>query len=54
MSNLYRAFICFLIGHYDIATFYDPITGEKDCGVICKRCGHTEISNWGYMLRNNK
>jgi len=42
---------CFFFGHDDtIVTYYNPISGERDLGILCYRCKRPKISDWSYEL----
>jgi len=47
---LCRSITCLFKGHDDVFTVYSPMTGERDCGVICHRCGRPRLSRWGSFI----
>jgi len=50
----YRSLLCLLKGHDDGAAFFNPITGDRDLGFICFRCGRPKLTGWAATTRNNK
>lgn len=51
---LYRSLICFIKGHEDRITYYNPITGDQDLGFICFRCGRPRLTDWAITIRKTK
>ena len=43
---LWRSIICFVMGHEDIVAFFNPLSGERDLGFICARCGRAKFDEW--------
>ena len=46
MKELIRVIKCLVFGHEWTAIYYNPFTGERDCGLMCVRCHKVKISRW--------
>jgi len=47
MKRVIGAIMCMLFGCESEVVYYNPFTGERDCGMICMRCGKVKIAYWG-------
>jgi len=46
----WRSIICLIKGHEDIVALYNPITGKRDMGFICARCGRIRLQNAKWLM----
>jgi len=51
VKELIKVIKCLIFGHDWAAIYYNPFTGEKDCGFICLRCHKVKIADWGQCLK---
>lgn len=47
----WRSIICFIKGHEDIVASFNPVSGERDLGFICARCGRPRLQNAPWLMR---
>jgi len=47
---LLRSLKCFIKGHDDVTTFYNPVSGERDLGFTCFRCGRPRLTNFAFLI----
>jgi len=45
-----RSLKCFFKGHEDGVTSYDPVSGKRDLGFTCFRCGRPRLNNLEVMM----
>lgn len=48
---LWRSIVCFTIGHEDIVASFNPISGERDLGFICARCGRPKLQDALWLIK---
>jgi len=48
---LLRSITCFIKGHEDIVTYYNPRTGERDLGFTCARCGRPKLHDYRWLMK---
>ena len=49
---LWRSIVCFVKGHEDIVALYNPVTGDRDMGFICARCGRPRLQTAKWLISN--
>jgi len=47
---LWRGVTCFVKGHKDIVALYNPVTGDRDMGFVCARCGRPRLQNAKWLM----
>lgn len=51
---LLRSLKCFIKGHDDVVTLYEPIAGVRDMGFTCFRCGRPRLNDLETIIRKNR